>query len=187
VVNSPETPEPDDRSGAADRRAYNEALQLLARRPRSSSELRDALRAKGHAAETIATLLERLTRAGQIDDLQLAKHYILTRTERLGHGKDRLLRELRGRGIEREDAERAWSEVADDLAWGPQELLRREARRRVAGCAGRLDRKSYRRVYNALLRAGHDADRITAELAAYRAFSDSDDEPSANGTDDDFA
>ena len=71
----------------------------------------------------------------------------------------------------------------EDHALEPDELLARQVRRRVDGCGGRIDRRDYRRVYNALFRAGHDADRITAALAPYRAFSDFGDDDAADGTD----
>ncbi|HKQ59697.1 MAG TPA: hypothetical protein VJS92_00350, partial [Candidatus Polarisedimenticolaceae bacterium] len=62
----------------------------------------------------------------------------------------------------------AQGELAED------QPLRQAVGRRLA--AGGLDRRAYRRVYNALLRAGFEAERIRAELEPHRTFPDDDDD-----------
>jgi SOS response regulatory protein OraA/RecX len=175
-------------SGTGDNRAteeasYGEALRLLARRPCTVEEIRQRLSAKGHGAASIEATISRLLSDGHLDDGKLALHYILARAERLGHGRERLLRELGQRGVAGDVARAAWRQATEDHALEPGELLSRQVRRRVEACGGSLDRRDYRRVYNALFRAGHDADRIAAALAPYRAFSDSGDDDIADGTD----
>ena len=162
---------PDD---DAELRAYGAALRLLARRPLTAAELRLRLDARELPQAAIEAALLRLAEEGAVDDLQLALHYILVRSERLGHGRSRLLRELRRRGVEPELAERAWRKALDENALRPEDSLRRLSRRQLERCGGRLDPRQYRRVYNALCRAGHDASSITEVLAPYRAF-DADD------------
>ena len=49
----------------------------------------------------------------------------------------------------------------------PREILRRRIRRRLVGAALPLDRRGLARVYNALRRAGFDAESIRQELEPY--------------------
>jgi len=156
-------------------RAAREALRLLGRRPLTEDELRRRLEDRGHAADAVASALQRAVDAGYVDDSRLAGEYIATRARRLGHGKDRLLRELRRRGVDADLAASAWDRVVEEEGLEPLKLLRRAAQGRVERCGGKLDPRAYRRVYNALLRAGFDPDAIAAELRAYRIFPDSDD------------
>lgn len=155
--------------------AREAALALLRRRPRTAHELREALLGGGHAADHVDEALRALEQAGYVDDEELALHYIVTRSERLGLGRMRLLRELEERGVEPETARRAWDAALRDHGIDPEQLLRRAVRKRVESHAGGLDLRAYRRVYNALLRAGFEPAGIRAELDAYRAFPDSED------------
>jgi regulatory protein len=166
----------DGKSKSADRSAYAGALPLLARKPLTRAELRAALIGRGHAAGEVEDAIDRLGGDGYLDDRKLALHYILARSERLGHAPARLIRELEERGVAAGTALSAWQEAVDDHGLDEEQLLRREARRRIARCGGRLDVSSYRRVYNALLRAGYEPYRIRSELDRFRDFNDSSDD-----------
>lgn len=151
------------RSAAADGAA------MAARRPLTSDEVRRRLRVRGHAAEDIEAAIESLEADRFLDDLRLARHYIEVRGNRRGHGPDRLVRELERRGVDPAVTRRALTEVLDDGEFDPAGVLRAAAARRVAALGERRDRKAYARVYNALLRAGHDAEEIRRELEPYQA------------------
>lgn len=168
------------------RGAREVALRLLERRPLTAEELRRALAQRGFdAAETAATL-GRLEREGLVDDAALALHYVTVRAERLGHGKERLLRELVERGIPRAAAERAWAEALHRGSVEPDALLAREVARRLERAGGRLDERACRRVYNALLRAGFDARSIRTHLEPFADFPDEDTDVAAGGMQDDL-
>jgi regulatory protein len=160
--------EPEDKS------AHRQALSLLSRKPLTEHELRRSLTDRGHGSAAVDGAVERLLEEGYLDDRKLALHYILARTERLGHGRGRLLRDLEERGMERGVAEAAWMEAAADHGLEQDALLRREATRRIERCGGRLGVADYRRVYNALLRAGFDAYAIRSVLDDYRDWTEND-------------
>jgi regulatory protein len=153
-----------------------EALQLLARRPLTAAELRARLESRGHPPSAVERAVARLERAGHLDDCRLAAHFIVARAERLGHGPRRLVEDLKRRGLTEEEAEAAWRAAVERGDVDPDRLLRREIRRRVGGSAARLDRRHFRRVYNALLRAGFEASRIEEQLAPLRAAAGAADE-----------
>ncbi len=149
--------------------AFDHALRLLARRPLTATETRDGLLAAGFPAAEVGDALARLARAGHLDDARLALHFILTRSERLGFSRERLLLELSNRGVAEAVAAEAWTRAVAEGHVDPDVLLRRQVERRTAAVGGRLDRRGYARVYNALLRAGFEPSAVVAALEPYRA------------------
>lgn len=147
----------------------DQALALLARRPRSVAELRRELSRRGIERLEAGRVIEALRERGLLDDAALARDFIATRCARLGHGRLRLLADLERRGVAREVAEAAWAEAVRNGDVDPLAAARRAARRAAARLGGRLDRRSYARVYNALLAQGFDAEAAEAALAGYRA------------------
>jgi regulatory protein len=176
----------DERQTGAGRPARAAALQLLSRRPLTAEELLRRLEQRGFETAKSERIVRELEREGWIDDLGLARHYITVRSERLGHGRERLLRELVERGVDRETAERAWNELLEERQVEPGRILTSQAASRLEREGGRLDRRAYRRVYNSLLRAGFDPNDIRTELKPYRDFSDDVDDAVANGSDHDI-
>jgi regulatory protein len=150
--------------------AYRKALPFLARKPLTSVELRNALARAGLPDDAVARAIARLRDDGYLDDRKLALHYILARTERLGHGPGRLLRELEKRGVERQVAQAAWNEAVEEHGLLEEKLLQREVRRKLQRCGGKLDLRNFRRVYNALLRAGFEPYAIRSELDPFRTI-----------------
>ena len=166
--------------------AREAALLLLARRPLTREELRLRLEDRGFGGEESAEALESLENDGLVDDHALALHYVVVRAERLGHGRERLVRELVERGVAEETAGRAWREALEQGRLEPERLLARQAGRRVEREGGRLDARAYRRVYNSLLRAGFEARSIRTQLEPYRDFADDADGFVADGRDHDL-
>jgi len=160
---------PDSRATSPDRPALAEALRQLGVRPLTLAEIRKRLSSRGYSRDEIDGAIERLVAEGFLDDAGLARHYIAVRAERRGHGRNRLVRELEGRGVPGEVASAAWERVVSDGEVDPAALLRREVERKIGRQAGPLEGPSYRRVYNALLRAGFDASEIVSELRPHRA------------------
>ena len=150
---------------------YGEAVRRLARRPLTVRELRDRLLRSGHAAGEVETVLDRLLDEGSLNDRVLASHYMSVRMERLGHGPERLVRDLVGRGVDPAVAREA---LADGLGQGdldPEGVLRREIHRRLPG--DMITPREHRRVYNAMLRAGFEPLAIRRAMDRYRQDSDS--------------
>jgi len=137
-------------------------VELLARRPCSRAELRRRLVGEGHAADEAEGALTDLAAAGLLDDRRLAEHFIVVRAERLGHGPERLLDDLERRGVARDVARGVLDELCRRGDLDPDAALRRTAERLCRRGGGGA---AAARVYNALLRAGFDAESIRRELA----------------------
>ena len=155
--------------------AQRVALRLLERRPRTVAELSDLLADRHHAPHAVEQVLERLVATGVLDDGELALHYILTRAPRLGHGPERLQRELVQRGVDASVAAAAWTRAVGEGGLEERTLVRTAVSRRV-GPAETVDRRVYRRVYDALRRAGFAAHATRAELDPRARFDASDEE-----------
>jgi regulatory protein len=173
---------PADPTVAPERAAYAAAVRLLARRPRTEREVRRWLEQRSYSAAVVDTVLARLGARGYVDDAELALHFIVVRAQRLGHGPRRLIHELERRGVERSTAEQAWEQAKEQGQVELRELLRRQLRRRVGTSRDRLDRSAYRRVYNALLRAGFESSAIKAELDAMRSAPELADDDDTDGS-----
>jgi regulatory protein len=172
---------PEDPTVAPERAAYAAAVRLLAQRPRTAREVRRWLEQRSYSAEVVNAVLQRLDDRGYVDDAGLALHFIVARAQRLGHGPRRLIHELERRGVERSTAEQAWELALEQGQLELSALLRRQLRRRVGNSRVGLRGAAYRRVYNALLRAGFESSSIKAELDAYRSSSEFADDDDTDG------
>ena len=159
--------------------AERDAIGMLGRRPLTASELRSRLTDRGHDERAVEQACARVHEAGFLDDRRLAYEFIVLRGPRLGHGRQRLLRELARRGVASELAEAAWRQAVEQGDLDPELLLRRKLERQLRGARRLTTERDYVRVYNALRRAGFDEGPIRRELAPYRAF-DSRDDPTTD-------
>lgn len=145
--------------------AYDDAVKILARRAYSTRALGDRLRARGHDAASIDDALARLAAFRALDDAALARSVIATRGAH--RGRERVLEELRRRGIDEDvsvealrDAEQAGSR--DDAT-----ALARAVRRRLGTAPQDVDRGRLARVYNALLSEGFEPAPLASALRPY--------------------
>lgn len=152
----------------------NDAVRSLSRRPLTCVEIRKRLARRGHDPDAIEATVAQLKESGLLDDKALSVEYIVLRAARLGHGRSRLLRDLERRGVESAIYEQAWRTVIDDEDIDPDEILLRQVTQQVERAGGSLEPRNYRRVYNALLRSGHDAGSIVRALRPYRRYPESD-------------
>jgi regulatory protein len=79
--------------------SYNRALDFLAVRPRSTWEVRDRLRRKQVPDDDIPRVIERLERAGYLDDAEFARFWIEERARSNPRGPRLLQQELRRKGV----------------------------------------------------------------------------------------
>lgn len=163
-------------SETEDAEAERLAVAALERRPRTEAELRRTLAARGFSAARVDAVVGRLRRAGFLDDRALAVQYLLSRSERLGHAPARLAAELRARGVPAATLAEAEREAKELHGLDPASALRQALERRGVGPGA--DPTRIRRVYNALLRAGHSAHDVQAALSALGASAgEADDAP----------
>ena len=160
--------------GTVQHSARDDAARLLAPRSLTEAEVRERLTRLGHAPQEVETAVREARGAGWIDDAVLAGEILRTGAAR-GRGKERLLAQLLSRGIAEEVAEAAWDALLASGEVDPQAGLTAEVERRVRAEGGALTGKAASRIYNALLRSGHDPERIRSALAPY--VGDDDDFP----------
>ncbi len=88
-----------DGGGTAEQ-ARDAALRLLTDRARSRHELTTRLADKGFAPAVTASVLDRLTELGLVDDRDFAHQWVWSRHAYSGRGKQALRNELRTKGID---------------------------------------------------------------------------------------
>jgi regulatory protein len=111
---------------SADDKAYGLALAYIARRMRSHWELQDYFRRKGYDGGLAAQLLERLEKAGLVDDKTFAEAWVRNRRLLKSVSRRRLQQELRQKRVADEHIDAALSEDTADEHQVLQELVARK-------------------------------------------------------------
>ncbi len=152
---------------------YEYAVRALARRSLTLSELRSRLTRQAARESSVGEVIERLRSAGYIDDARLAESYAFFRREYEGFGQQRVLRELRQRGVDSELAEQTVATSYQDA--DEASLIRRQLQRKL-GRGYREhpieDPKKVLSLYRALVRAGFSSDKIVEALQQISPDSD---------------
>ena len=94
--------------------AYQKALGFLDYRPRSRAEVRKNLEKHGYESDVIEQVLERLGRAGLVNDDQFAQTWVDNRSEFRPRGRRMLSLELRQKGLDDEAIESALSGLDEE-------------------------------------------------------------------------
>ncbi len=92
--------------------ALEKATWYLSRKPHTAKEVTDYLLSKGYEAGETEDAVRQLEEYGYIDDLAYAKMYFEYGFEK-GRGRDRIYRELAGKGIPKDLADRALDMLED--------------------------------------------------------------------------
>ncbi len=125
-------------------RAYERALNFLSYRPRSEAEVRRNLRGKNLEEKAVEGVIERLTRAGLLDDREFARYWVENRLQFKPRGVRALRQELWEKGVP--DAV-----IAEAIEGFDEE----DAARRVAEAGARrmahLESRDFRRKLNAYM------------------------------------
>jgi regulatory protein len=144
-------------------------LRLLAARPRTRTELAQALHKRGIADEVASAVLDRYGEVGMIDDSAFAKAWVASRHHGRGLARRALAGELRQRGVDKEIVGAALEEVDDETEVATaRELVDR--RLRSVGSAG--PEVILRRLVGMLARRGYPpglAIRVVKEALAAAA------------------
>jgi len=125
-------------------RAYERALNFLSYRPRSEAEVRRNLHKKDVQEEVIEVVLERLTRAGMLDDREFARYWVENRLQFNPRGARALGHELRQKGVPAPI-------IADALAGFDEEAAARRASEAGARRLAHLEPGAFRRRLGAYL------------------------------------
>jgi regulatory protein len=134
------------------KKAKEICFDLLAARPRTQEELRQALRRKGFDDETSEALLGKLDRAGLVNDAEFAELWVKSRHANQGLSRTALVAELRRKGVDGEVAAQAAEEVDRES----EEQMARELVRKRLGSLGNVDEQTaLRRLLGFLARKGY--------------------------------
>lgn len=139
---------------------WDRATGLLAARARSRVELRRQLLRRGEPAALVEPVLDRLERAGYLDDAEFARQFARTKALGAGMSRRRVQQELAKRGVDREIADAAVADVFAEEGVDQTEAAERLARKKLPSLA-RLDALTRRRrLYAFLARRGFESDEI---------------------------
>jgi len=157
---------------------YESALRALVRRAHSMHEMKQALERRAEDKALVKPVIERLKRAGLLDDARYAKQFVRQRIEIRRQGKFRIARDLRGRGVPDRYIEAALEEASQ--ATDEASVVRQRIARKLKLLRGEIDERKIASLYRSLLRAGFPTDVIRRELRAITR-EDVPDIPDASG------
>ncbi len=146
-------------------------LRLLTARARTRSELEAQLAKREYPEDVSAAVLDRLTKAGLIDDADFAEQWVRSRRAHAGKGKRALAAELRTKGVDDQIIASALADIdADAERERAEQLVQSKLRRETL--ADGDDLKLMRRLVGMLARRGYSqgmaADVVRMELDAER-------------------
>ena len=139
---------------------FDQAVAILARRPRSSRDLRLRLLRGGAVEADVSAALERLQRLGLQNDAEFARHLAETRASAGGVSKRRLQQELRRRGLPPDLSTGAVSAALDSVGLDEEGSALAAARKRMRALGGLDPAVAKRRLYAFLARRGYDSTLI---------------------------
>lgn len=125
--------------------AYQRALNFLSYRDRSLNEIRQNLKKHDVPDDVIEMTLARLQEQGLADDARFARLWVENRNTFRPRGRRLLARELRQKGVSREEIEQVLSENT------PDEVLAEQAARKKARSYEHLPWEDFRRKMIAFL------------------------------------
>ena len=146
--------------------AYDRALDLLAFRARSATELRRRLVQKGIEAPRADEAVRRLVANGLVDDRAYAETVVRSKALGGGASRRRVGQELARRGVDRETADAAVAQVWQEENVDQTSAAEGLARKRLGSLRGLDAATRRRRLYAFLARRGYDADEIRRAMAA---------------------
>ena len=158
------TPVPADPEDAR-KAAHGAALRLLAGREMSSARLRERLTSRGFSEDVVEGIVDRLTRAGILDDSRAALAAARTLVAVRHRGRYRVARELEQLGFTKERAQEATDAVLAET--DEHAVIARVVASKLRGRRSLPDPASYRRLYGSLLRSGFPGDLIRTTLRPY--------------------
>lgn len=146
-------PTPGEPTGEeAWKKAKQVCFDLLAIRPRTKDELRQALRRKGFDEQTRERMLGKLDEAGLVDDAEFARLWVRSRHAQQGLARTALVAELKRKGVDGAVA----AEAAGDIDRADEEERARELVRKKLRTMGDVDEQTAtRRLIGMLARKGY--------------------------------
>jgi regulatory protein len=151
---------------AAQVKVYDRALNMLAFRARSSTELARSLVRKGEPKELVDAAIERLREQGLLDDAAFAQSF--TRAKVLGaqQSRRRVQQDLARKGVARDVTDAAIATVFEEEQVDQREVVERAARKKLRSLTKLEPAVRRRRLYAFLARRGYDSEDIRRAMDA---------------------
>lgn len=141
---------------------YEIAVRALARRARSTGEMRQLLERRKAAKTDIETVIARLREHGYLDDARYARSFVSSRLENDRQGRRRVERDLAARRVHPELVQKTVRAAYEEV--NERELLRDYLRRKVRLSKPPEKPSAVASLYRRLLRAGFSSATIVKEL-----------------------
>lgn len=145
--------------------AHARALDALARRARSSTELSRWLRDHDYPPDEIDETIARLTAAGLLDDASFARSFVRSRLVDRKLSRRRVQAELARRGVARALVDAALTEVMADEDVDEEATVRAVAERKYRSLAGLERDVARRRLLGFLSRRGYEGEMVRKVVA----------------------
>ena len=143
---------------------YDRAVNILAFRARSATELTRTLVRKGSDPGHVAHAIARLVEQGFLDDAAFSRAFARAKVVGASHSRRRVQQELQRKGVARDVASEAIGEVFEEEAIDQLAVIETAARRKLRTLASLEPPVRRRRLYGFLARRGFDADDIRRVL-----------------------
>jgi len=142
------------------------ALRMLARRPYSIAELRQALEKKYPEGGKVAEAITRLRELGYLDDRKFAEQYASSLAHNRAFGPHRLRRELKAKLVNHQEIEPAVERVYQEIS--AQVLLQQALEKKLRTLRLPLTRSRFQSLCQSLMRRGFNAGDIIKAVRARR-------------------
>jgi regulatory protein len=145
---------------------YDRALNMLAVRARSSSELARALVRKGEDRSCVDWAVARLMEQGLLDDAAFARSFARAKVVGGKQSRRRVQQELARKGVSRALSNDAIDTVFEEEAVDQRGIVEEAARKKLRSLTGLDPVVQRRRLYGFLARRGYEIDDIRSVLDA---------------------
>jgi regulatory protein len=145
-------------------KTLDRAMNMLEFRSRATKELGQKLKQKGEQKEHIDEALERLTKAGFLDDANYARQFTRSKITSSGFGSRRVSFELSRRGVSREVTSQAIADVKEHDQVDEKETLEKAAIKKLRSLARYEPDVQKRRLYGFLARRGFSGEDISKAM-----------------------
>jgi regulatory protein len=146
--------------------AYDRALNMLAFRARSSSELARSLQRKGEEKPHVDWAIDRLREQGLLDDAAFARSFARAKVVDGKQSRRRVQQHLARKGVSRSLSDEAIDTVIDEEGVDQRAIVEEAARKKLRSLAGLEPAVQRRRLYGFLARRGYEIDDIRSVLSA---------------------
>lgn len=148
------------RAEAHELAVHDRALNMLAFRARSASELARALVRKGEERPVVDRVIASLRERGLLDDATFAHAFARAKLVGARKSKRRVQQDLSARGVARDISDAAVDQVLAEEGVDQQDMVEQVARKKLRSLVRHAPEVRSRRLYAFLARRGYETDHI---------------------------